>query len=85
MAILLDADGVAVARSHGFCCYWLWQSWVGLSWVMVLILDLVFIHYMDEQADTDGQKPISGFEFADACGTEIYVFDDHANFGWSCL
>ncbi|WP_180183216.1 bifunctional [glutamate--ammonia ligase]-adenylyl-L-tyrosine phosphorylase/[glutamate--ammonia-ligase] adenylyltransferase [Acinetobacter sp. YH01020] len=27
-------------------------------------LDLVFIHYMDEQADTDGQKPISGFEFA---------------------
>lgn len=27
-------------------------------------LDLVFIHYMDEQADTDGHKPISGFEFA---------------------
>ena len=27
-------------------------------------LDLVFIHYMDEQADTDGQKAISGFEFA---------------------
>ncbi|MDY6488864.1 bifunctional [glutamate--ammonia ligase]-adenylyl-L-tyrosine phosphorylase/[glutamate--ammonia-ligase] adenylyltransferase [Acinetobacter faecalis] len=27
-------------------------------------LDLVFIHYMDEQADTDGQKQISGFEFA---------------------
>ena len=27
-------------------------------------LDLVFIHYMDEQADTDGQKTISGFEFA---------------------
>ena len=27
-------------------------------------LDLVFIHFMDEQADTDGQKPISGFEFA---------------------
>jgi glutamate-ammonia-ligase adenylyltransferase len=27
-------------------------------------LDLVFIHYMDEQADTDGLKPISGFEFA---------------------
>ncbi|NNP73892.1 bifunctional glutamine synthetase adenylyltransferase/deadenyltransferase [Acinetobacter defluvii] len=27
-------------------------------------LDLVFIHYMDEQADTDGQKVISGFEFA---------------------
>ncbi|MEG2885434.1 MAG: bifunctional glutamine synthetase adenylyltransferase/deadenyltransferase, partial [Acinetobacter sp.] len=27
-------------------------------------LDLVFIHYMDEQADTDGHKVISGFEFA---------------------
>lgn len=27
-------------------------------------LDLVFIHYMDEQADTDGPKSISGFEFA---------------------
>ena len=27
-------------------------------------LDLVFIHYMDEQGDTDGQKKISGFEFA---------------------
>jgi [glutamine synthetase] adenylyltransferase / [glutamine synthetase]-adenylyl-L-tyrosine phosphorylase len=27
-------------------------------------LDLVFLHYMDEQADTDGLKPISGFEFA---------------------
>lgn len=27
-------------------------------------LDLVFIHYMSEQGDTDGIKPISGFEFA---------------------
>ncbi|WP_343595645.1 bifunctional [glutamate--ammonia ligase]-adenylyl-L-tyrosine phosphorylase/[glutamate--ammonia-ligase] adenylyltransferase [Acinetobacter sp.] len=27
-------------------------------------LDLVFIHYLDEQADTDGAKVISGFEFA---------------------
>ena len=27
-------------------------------------LDVVFIHNMDEQADTDGIKPISGFEFA---------------------
>ncbi|AOA57457.1 bifunctional [glutamate--ammonia ligase]-adenylyl-L-tyrosine phosphorylase/[glutamate--ammonia-ligase] adenylyltransferase [Acinetobacter larvae] len=27
-------------------------------------LDLVFIHYFDEQADTDGLKPITGFEFA---------------------
>ena len=27
-------------------------------------LDLVFIHYMDEQVDTDGHKVISGFEFA---------------------
>ena len=27
-------------------------------------LDLVFIHFMNEQADTDGLKPISGFEFA---------------------
>ena len=27
-------------------------------------LDLVFIHYMNEQADTDGNKVISGFEFA---------------------
>ena len=27
-------------------------------------LDLVFIHYMDEQSDTDGLKAISGFTFA---------------------
>src|SRR5574344_1172472 len=27
-------------------------------------LDVVFVHAMDEQADTDGMKPISGFEFA---------------------
>ncbi|MGE8560435.1 MAG: bifunctional [glutamate--ammonia ligase]-adenylyl-L-tyrosine phosphorylase/[glutamate--ammonia-ligase] adenylyltransferase [Acinetobacter sp.] len=27
-------------------------------------LDLVFIHYMSEQGDTDGPKQISGFEFA---------------------
>ncbi len=27
-------------------------------------LDLVFIHYLDEQADTDGTKSITGFEFA---------------------
>ncbi|MGX5699689.1 bifunctional [glutamate--ammonia ligase]-adenylyl-L-tyrosine phosphorylase/[glutamate--ammonia-ligase] adenylyltransferase [Acinetobacter kookii] len=27
-------------------------------------LDLVFIHYISEQGDTDGIKPISGFEFA---------------------
>ncbi len=27
-------------------------------------LDLVFIHYFDEQAETDGQKAITGFEFA---------------------
>ncbi len=27
-------------------------------------LDLVFLHCMDEQADTDGYKEISGFEFA---------------------
>lgn len=27
-------------------------------------LDLVFIHYMSEQGDTDGTKQISGFEFA---------------------
>lgn len=27
-------------------------------------LDVVFIHNMDERSDTDGIKPISGFEFA---------------------
>ncbi|CAG67519.1 glutamine synthetase adenylyltransferase [Acinetobacter baylyi ADP1] len=27
-------------------------------------LDLVFIHYFDEQAETDGSKSITGFEFA---------------------
>ena len=34
-------------------------------------LDLVFIHYMDEQADTDGLKPISGFEFAMRVGQKF--------------
>ncbi len=26
-------------------------------------LDLVFLHHIDEQADTDGERPISGFQF----------------------
>jgi glutamate-ammonia-ligase adenylyltransferase len=26
-------------------------------------LDLVFLHHIDEQADTDGEKPLSGFQF----------------------
>jgi len=26
-------------------------------------LDLVFLHDVDEQADTDGEKPLSGFQF----------------------
>ena len=34
-------------------------------------LDLVFIHYMDEQSDTDGLKPISGFEFAMKVGQKL--------------
>ena len=34
-------------------------------------LDLVFIHYMSEQADTDGLKPISGFEFAMRVGQKF--------------
>lgn len=34
-------------------------------------LDLVFIHYMSEQADTDGLRPISGFEFAMRVGQKF--------------
>lgn len=34
-------------------------------------LDLVFIHYMDEQTHTDGLKPISGFEFAMRVGQKF--------------
>jgi glutamate-ammonia-ligase adenylyltransferase len=26
-------------------------------------LDIVFLHHIDEQADTDGEKPLSGFQF----------------------
>ena len=36
-------------------------------------LDLVFIHYMSEQADTDGLRPISGFEFAMRVGQNLYL------------
>jgi glutamate-ammonia-ligase adenylyltransferase len=45
-------------------------------------LDLVFIHYMDEQADTDGLKSI---RVCNACCAEIYVVDDHADPRWSGL
>ncbi|MEZ6841217.1 hypothetical protein ABVN80_13070 [Acinetobacter baumannii] len=41
-------------------------------------LDLVFIHYLDEQADTDGTKSITGFELP-CVSLKIYVFNHHSN------
>ncbi|WP_111858855.1 bifunctional [glutamate--ammonia ligase]-adenylyl-L-tyrosine phosphorylase/[glutamate--ammonia-ligase] adenylyltransferase [Acinetobacter sp. CFCC 10889] len=60
----LDADGQRCSLDHIAFTVIGYGKVGGIELGYGSDLDLVFIHYMDEQADTDGQKAISGFEFA---------------------
>ena len=60
----VDADGVRCSLDHTAFAVIGYGKVGGIELGYGSDLDLVFIHYMDEQADTDGQKVISGFEFA---------------------
>ena len=60
----LDADGLRCSLDHTAFTVIGYGKVGGIELGYGSDLDLVFIHYMDEQADTDGQKQISGFEFA---------------------
>jgi glutamate-ammonia-ligase adenylyltransferase len=60
----LDAEGRRCALDHIAFAVAGYGKLGGIELGYGSDLDLVFIHCMDEQADTDGLKPISGFEFA---------------------
>ncbi|QIO08015.1 bifunctional [glutamate--ammonia ligase]-adenylyl-L-tyrosine phosphorylase/[glutamate--ammonia-ligase] adenylyltransferase [Acinetobacter lanii] len=60
----LDAEGQRCSLDHTAFAVIGYGKVGGIELGYGSDLDLVFIHYMDEQADTDGLKPISGFEFA---------------------
>ena len=60
----VDAEGQRCSLDHMAYCVIGYGKVGGIELGYGSDLDLVFIHYMDEQADTDGQKAISGFEFA---------------------
>ena len=60
----LDADGQRCSTDHTAFTVAGYGKLGGIEMGYGSDLDLVFIHYMDEQSDTDGQKKISGFEFA---------------------
>lgn len=60
----IDADGVRCSLEHSAFAVIGYGKLGGIEMGYGSDLDLVFIHYMDEQTDTDGIKPISGFEFA---------------------
>ena len=60
----VDADGQRCSLDHTAFAVIGYGKVGGIELGYGSDLDLVFIHYMDEQADTDGLKPISGFEFA---------------------
>lgn len=60
----LDAEGQRCSLEHTAYCVIGYGKVGGIELGYGSDLDLVFIHYMDEQADTDGHKAISGFEFA---------------------
>jgi glutamate-ammonia-ligase adenylyltransferase len=60
----IDAEGQRCSLDHMAYCVIGYGKVGGIELGYGSDLDLVFIHYMDEQADTDGQKAISGFEFA---------------------
>ena len=60
----LDSDGQRCGLEHNAFAIIGYGKVGGIELGYGSDLDLVFIHNMDEQADTDGIKPISGFEFA---------------------
>ena len=60
----IDTEGQRCSLDHMAYCVIGYGKVGGIELGYGSDLDLVFIHYMDEQADTDGQKAISGFEFA---------------------
>ena len=60
----VDADGKRCSLEHMAFAVAGYGKLGGIELGYGSDLDLVFIHYMDEQADTDGHKEISGFEFA---------------------
>ncbi|MDA3439060.1 bifunctional [glutamate--ammonia ligase]-adenylyl-L-tyrosine phosphorylase/[glutamate--ammonia-ligase] adenylyltransferase [Acinetobacter bereziniae] len=60
----IDAEGQRCSLEHMAYCVIGYGKVGGIELGYGSDLDLVFIHYMDEQSDTDGQKAISGFEFA---------------------
>ncbi|OTG80879.1 bifunctional glutamine synthetase adenylyltransferase/deadenyltransferase [Acinetobacter sp. ANC 5054] len=60
----VDADGERCSIDHTAFAVIGYGKVGGIELGYGSDLDLVFIHYIDEQADTDGQKQISGFEFA---------------------
>ena len=67
----LDADGQRCALDYMSFAVIGYGKVGGIELGYGSDLDLVFIHYMDEQADTDGTKPISGFEFAMRVGQKF--------------
>lgn len=60
----LDAEGQRCSLDHMAFVVAGYGKLGGIEMGYGSDLDLVFIHYMSEQGDTDGAKPISGFEFA---------------------
>ncbi|MFH7765867.1 bifunctional [glutamate--ammonia ligase]-adenylyl-L-tyrosine phosphorylase/[glutamate--ammonia-ligase] adenylyltransferase [Acinetobacter sp. BSP-28] len=60
----LDAEGQRCSLNHMAFAVAGYGKLGGIELGYGSDLDLVFIHYMSEQGDTDGIKPISGFEFA---------------------
>ena len=60
----LDADGQRCSVDHTAFAVAGYGKLGGIELGYGSDLDLVFIHYMSEQGDTDGTKQISGFEFA---------------------
>ncbi len=60
----IDVDGQRCSTDHTAFTVAGYGKLGGIEMGYGSDLDLVFIHYMDEQSDTDGQKKISGFEFA---------------------
>ena len=67
----VDADGQRCSKNHMAFSVIGYGKLGGIELGYGSDLDLVFIHYMDEQADTDGLKPISGFEFAMRVGQKL--------------
>ena len=67
----LDAEGNRCSVSHTAFAVVGYGKLGGIELGYGSDLDLVFIHYMSEQGDTDGLKQISGFEFAMRVGQKF--------------